>query len=276
MPPRRPETSPPLAEEAIVRRIAAGGPAAVALSGGVDSALVAAWAYEALGPKAVAVTLTGSAVSREEVERARAVARSIAIAHVTVGADPIARPEYRANGADRCYHCRSVETAALRAWGDPRGIAQYLDGVHADDLGDDRPGLRAMDEAGFAHPLLAAGWGKAAVREAARRRGLPNWDRPSNACLASRVARGESISPELLGRIERAEAAVAARGFRRVRVRVGPTGARLEVDPDEVDRLRADPLASEIADALRAVGFAHVEVDPRGYGAGRTTLPVVR
>ncbi|MGP8078576.1 MAG: ATP-dependent sacrificial sulfur transferase LarE [Thermoplasmata archaeon] len=270
------EPPAPLREDEIVRRIAAGGPALVALSGGVDSGLVAALAREALGARAAAVTLTGAAVSAEEVERARALAGAIGIDHWTVPADPLERPDYRANAADRCYHCRSVETAALRAWGAVRGIAQYLDGVHADDLGDDRPGLRAMDEAGFAHPLLAAGWGKATVRDAARRRGLPNWDRPSNACLASRVDRGMTITPDLLRRIESGEALIAARGFRRVRLRVGPGGARIEVDPDEVGRLAEEPFASELLRGVREAGFERVTIDPRGYSTLPRALPVVR
>lgn len=267
----------PIASEAeIVRRIASGGRALVALSGGVDSGLVAALAREALGSGVTAVTLTGTAVAREEVDRASAVARALGIEHTTVPADPIENAEYRANAADRCYHCRSVEGAALRAWGTGRGISQYLDGVHADDVGDDRPGLRAMDEAGFVHPLLTAGWGKAAVRAAAHRRGLPNWDRPSNACLASRVARGEPITPELLHRVEAAEAVVSGEGFRRVRVRVGPDGARIEVDPDDVRRLSTEPLASEILERVRAIGFVRVTIDPYGYAALHRTLPVVR
>jgi pyridinium-3,5-biscarboxylic acid mononucleotide sulfurtransferase len=270
------ETAPPLPETEIVRRIASGGPALVALSGGVDSALVAALALEALGPLARAVTLTGTAVSHEEVERATQVARTIGIDHRTIPADPLVRPEYRENGSDRCYHCRSVESSALRAWGSERSIAQYLDGIHLDDLGDDRPGLRAMDEAGFVHPLLAARWRKAAVREAARRRGLPNWDRPSNACLASRVLRGEPITADLLRRIESAESFLSAEGFRRVRVRVGPQGARIEVDPDEVPRLSAEPTAAEVRRRLRSLGFDSVTIDPWGYGALRGALPVVR
>lgn len=267
-------TPPP--ERDVVHRIARQGAALIALSGGVDSAVVAALAFEALGTDAVAVTLTGSAVAADELERARAVARAIGIAHEELSADPIERAEYRANPPDRCYYCRTVETAALRAWGAPRGIAQYLDGVQLDDLSDDRPGLRAMDEAGFLHPLLWGGWGKEAVRAIARRRGLPNWDQPSGACLASRVAHGEPITPELLRKIESAEAVVAAHGFRRVRVRVRQGAARIEVGPEEVDRLSSEPLASELIARLRALGFAPVTIEPRGYSSSSQRLPVVR
>ncbi|HYA54573.1 MAG TPA: TIGR00268 family protein, partial [Thermoplasmata archaeon] len=167
--------------------------------------------------------------------------------------------------ADRCYHCRTVETAVLRSFGRRWQAAQYLDGVQREDLADERPGLRAMDEAGFQHPLLWAGWGKAEVRAEARRRGLPNWDQPSDACLASRVAHGDPVTAELLGRIESAERVLLDRGFRRVRVRVRAGAARIEVDPTEVPRLLEEPLASEVTQTIAGLGFAPVTVDPRGY-----------
>ncbi|HTW76455.1 MAG TPA: ATP-dependent sacrificial sulfur transferase LarE [Thermoplasmata archaeon] len=264
---------PPRPEAEIVASIRAGGPGLVALSGGVDSGVVAALAYEALGPNALAVTLGGPAVARSEVDRAGRVARAIGIAHRVVEIDPIARPEYRANPSNRCYFCRSVETDALRRVGASRGIVQYLDGVHLDDLHDDRPGLRAMDEAGFVHPLARAGWTKDDVRAAARRRGLPNWDAPSDACLASRVAHGEPISRELLARVEAAESWLRSEGFRRVRVRARGGAARVEVDPDEVARLLEAPRAARARAELGRLGFAPVELDPAGYRASRRAGP---
>lgn len=246
-------------------RIRRGGRALVALSGGVDSAVVAALARDALGSESLAVTLSGVAVSSREVDRARKVAEHIGIDHVVLAVDPLARREYRENPRDRCYFCRSIETARLREFGSDRSVRQYLDGIHADDLSDDRPGLRAMDEAGFDHPLLWAGWGKAEVRAAARAHGLPNWDQPSEACLASRIAHGEPITSELLRRIETAESVLLDRGFRRVRVRARGSGARVEVGPEEVDRLVREPVASEIRSALRRIGFETVAFDPAGY-----------
>ena len=241
----------------------------MALSGGVDSSLVAALAHAALGRRARAVTLTGPAVSRAEVERAETVARAIGIEHALVPADPLARAEYRANPSNRCYFCRSVETAALRQFGARASVTQYLDGVHLDDLGDDRPGIQAMDEAGFLHPLVWAGWRKADVRAAARDRGLPNWDQPSDACLASRVVHGQAISEPLLRRIEAAEDLLRADGFRRVRVRVRGTAARIEVDPEEVARLQEPERTERTTRRLLGLGFSAVAIEPGGYGGGR-------
>jgi len=261
--------------EEVVARIHHGGRALIALSGGVDSALVAALAHAALGAEALAVTLTGPAVSRGEVARAQRVAAAIGVPHVLLGADPLARPEYRENRADRCYFCRSVETSVLREFGAGRGVAQFLDGVHRDDLADDRPGLRAMDEAGFSHPLLWAGWGKSRVRAEARRRGLPNWDQPSDACLASRIAHGEPVTRELLDRIEAAEDLLLSLGFRRVRVRARRGAARIEVDPGEVERLRTEPLSSDVVRRVGELGFAPVTIDRRGYPGATLELATI-
>ncbi|HYB79715.1 MAG TPA: ATP-dependent sacrificial sulfur transferase LarE [Thermoplasmata archaeon] len=260
-----PTANPTRSPNELVDHIRAGGRALVALSGGVDSSLVASLAFAALGSEVVGVTLVGPAVARREVDRASRVAAAIGIEHVVLPTDPLARSEYRANGVDRCYHCRVVETDAMRKFGVDRSVRQYLDGVQVDDLADDRPGLRAMDEAGFVHPLLWAGWGKREVRAEARRQGLPNWDQPSDACLASRVAHGEPVTEELLARVEVAEAALLDLGFRRVRVRVRSGSARIEVDPSEVPRLLEEPLASLATRAVERAGFSSVRVDPRGY-----------
>jgi len=246
----------------------------VALSGGVDSAVVAAVARAALGDDVLAATVVSSAVALSEVGAAREVAQRIGLRHRWVRAEPLDEPRYRENGPDRCYHCRRVETGALRQLAEGAGVRQLLDGIQLNDLSDDRPGLRAMDEAGFTHPLLWAGWDKAAVRRYARAVGLPNADRPSNACLASRVARGQAISEELLGRIDRAEHLLTDRGFRRVRVRVQGTAARIEVDRSEVSRLEEPTFLQEVSLELRAIGFTSVSVDPRGYLSQERLLTV--
>ena len=271
---RDPVPTLPRPVEALVDRIAGGGPTLVALSGGVDSSAVASLAHRALGARALAATVVSRSVSPEEIAAARTAAAAIGIAHRLVDGEPLADPRYRQNGPDRCYRCRSVETAALVAVGRSVGTRQYLDGIQLDDLGDDRPGVRAMDEAGFRHPFLWAGWSKAEVRRYARAAGLPNWDRPSNACLASRVARGEPITEELLDRIGRAETVLLYLGFRRVRVRWRSGAATVEVGADETSRLERPELRRSIEDALRALGFATVAFDPAGYRR-QEPLPVV-
>jgi pyridinium-3,5-biscarboxylic acid mononucleotide sulfurtransferase len=252
-------------ESEIVAHLRVGGSALVALSGGVDSAVVAGLARQALGPEAVAVTLTGPAVAEREVGRARAVARKVGIDHVVLDVDPLSRSEYRENRPDRCYFCRSVESERLRRFGAERSVRQLLDGVHLDDLSEERPGLRAMNEAGFSHPLVWAGWTKADVRRAARARDLPNAEQPSDACLASRIAHGDPITAELLHRVEAAESVLLGRGFRRVRVRVRGSSARIEVDPAEVAQLLREPVATEVEQAVRGLGFDPVSIDPAGY-----------
>jgi pyridinium-3,5-biscarboxylic acid mononucleotide sulfurtransferase len=257
--------SEPRSESDVVERLRLAGPSVVALSGGVDSAVVATLAVRGLPRDAHAVTFTGPAVSPEEVERAIDVARTIGIDHALVPVDPLAEEGYRRNPTDRCYYCRRVEGAALRAWGSEHGIATYLDGVHLDDLGDDRPGIRAMDEAGIFHPLLWARWRKVDVRAFARSAGLPNCDAPSDACLASRIRHGEAVTVQLLTQVDSGERMVRAHGFRRVRVRVSQARATVEVDPDEVGRLRSEPLASAVRTELLRLGFLDVVLDEHGY-----------
>lgn len=271
MPPELLSLSVPEAPEAILGRLRSGGPALVALSGGVDSAVVAALAFDALGAQARAATLVGPAISQEETGWARRIAGEIGIDHVLLEADPLSEPSYRANGPDRCYYCRSVEGGVLARWAADHGSRQLIDGAHLDDLGEDRPGLRAMAKAGFSHPLIEARWRKTDVRRYAEERGLSNSDRPSNACLASRIATGEPVSAPLLHRIERAEAVLVARGFRQVRVRVSNGTARVEVDPRELPLLFVPATADSIRAQLEALGFRSVELDPTGYrrGGGR-------
>jgi pyridinium-3,5-biscarboxylic acid mononucleotide sulfurtransferase len=255
----------PAPPSAIRASLVAGRRTVVALSGGVDSSVVALLARQALGANAVAVTLTGPAVSSEELESARQVARTIGIEHAVLTSDPLTDARYAENPTNRCYFCRSHEGDLLHAWGTENRIEVYLDGIHLDDLGDDRPGLQAMNEHGFRHPLAEAGWRKVDVRAFAHQADLPTWDRPSNACLASRISHGQTITAPLLDRVARAEAWVAARGYRRVRVRVSGDRARVEVDPDEVRRMLAAPEAVTVREALVGLGFSSVEIDPIGY-----------
>lgn len=250
---------------ALVASLRGYGSALVAMSGGVDSAVVAAAAQRALGGHALAATITGPAVPREEVARAQEVARAIGIAHRLLPVDPLGDPRYASNPSNRCYFCRTHEGNALVELARREGLGGLVDGIHRDDLGDDRPGVRAMDERGFRHPLLELGLGKSDVREIARGLGLPNRETPSNSCLASRVAHGEWIHPELLARIDEAEDRLRAQGFRQVRVRITGGRARIEVGSDETIRLSDPTLREESLQGLRDLGFLEVAFDPLGY-----------
>ena len=240
-------------------------PCVVAFSGGVDSGVVGALAHARDPSGVLLVTFTGPAVAREEVDRAVRTARFIGAPHRRVPLDPVNDRRYASNPLDRCYFCRSLEGDALASLARSEGFPWVLDGIHRDDLGDDRPGVRAMDERGIRHPLLEAGLGKADVRALAREIGLPNWDTPSNSCLASRIRTGEPITREMLTRVEAAEAILHREGFRQVRVRTSQGMATLELDPQELPRLAIGGLLPRIAEEVRRLGFTEVTVDPEGY-----------
>ncbi len=263
----------PAWSRSLLQEVGRHGSSVVALSGGVDSALVAWAAREALPDRSVAVTITSPALARGERDRARAVAEFLGLPHREVPVDPLKDPRYAANPRDRCYFCRAQEGDALGEIARSLGYAVVMDGVHRDDLGEDRPGLRALAERGVVHPLLEVGAGKQEIRALALAVGLPNHDAPSNSCLASRVAHGEPISVEILERVERAESFLADLGFRQVRVRTRSGEARVEVEPSQVSRLRSPDTSQKVRRHLQSLGFTSVELDPYGYRPSGARIP---
>lgn len=247
--------------------------ALVALSGGVDSAVVALAAKKALGDNAVAVTADYKTLAAEELESAKQVARETGIRHVIIEYDELANPEFVKNDGTRCYHCRTELGQHLAKEASRLNIKLMVDGTHVDDLSDYRPGIRALRENGVRSPLAELGIGKASVRQIAKEHGLSMHDRPSNACLASRIPAGMEVTYEKLRRIESAEIAVkSVFGVRQVRVRDHGEIARIEVGKDELLRvLDAEKLA--IIDAkLKELGFKFVAVDAAGYRQGRLAV----
>lgn len=240
------------------------GGAVVAFSGGVDSSVVAAVAHRALGERALAVTAISPAVATGELDGARRVAAHIGIAHQIVSTDELARPGYRANGRDRCYFCKTELYDVLALMADDRVV---LSGANADDAGDWRPGLRAAAEHGVRHPLLELGVTKSQVRELARHLRLPSASKPASPCLASRIPYGTAVDPDTLAQIDRAERAVKALGFPVLRVRHHGALGRVEIAED--DLLRALAIEPEIAQAVRAAGYASAEVDREPFRSGR-------
>jgi len=243
----------------------------VAYSGGVDSALVAAVAAQELGERAVAVTAVSASLPRSERAAARAFAAAHGIAHVEVATDELDRPEYVENGGDRCYHCKSALFDALAPLAALSGARIAL-GTNTDDLGDHRPGQAAAAARGAIAPLLDAGFGKSDVRRVSAALGLATAEKPAAACLASRVAYGDPVTPELLHRIERAEEAVRDLGFGvcRVRAHGGGAVARVEVPADDVPR--AAELRSELDRAVRGAGFEFCALDMQGFASGRMNV----
>lgn len=240
----------------------------VAYSGGVDSAYLAYAATQALGDRALCVT----ADSPSYPERHRALAIRIAaefhLHHQFVATNEMARAEYRANPANRCYYCKHELYTQLTALAREQGIPVIADGSNADDRGDYRPGRQAAREFGVRSPLEEAGLTKDEIRVLSREAGLPTWDEPASACLSSRIPYFNEVTDEKLRMIERAEAVLRDLGFRVCRVRHHDTIARLELGRDEIMRALDPEVADAIDRELRAIGYAHVTVDLRGYRLG--------
>jgi pyridinium-3,5-biscarboxylic acid mononucleotide sulfurtransferase len=243
------------------------GSALVAFSGGVDSTLLLKLCLEELGPsRAIAALASSPAYPEEEQAEARALARALgAMLHEVTTAE-VELESYRRNNPDRCFHCKEELFSTLEPLRDSLGLAHLAYGATADDAGDHRPGHGSAVRRGVRFPLLEAGMGKGEIRAAARRLGLPNWDKASFACLSSRIPHGTEVTVGALRQIETAEAAIKKLGFRQVRVRHHGDVARIEVDREEMERAFAS--RSELLTGVRAAGYAFVALDLDGYSTG--------
>jgi uncharacterized protein len=235
----------------------------------VDSTVVAQAARDALGDAALAVTAVSESLAEGEREEAEALAVRIGIRHRLIRTEEFADPNYLRNHPDRCYFCKSELYGRLAGLLGALGADVIASGANADDLGDHRPGMRAAGEHGVRHPLLECGLGKAAVRDLAREWGLPVWDKPATPCLSSRIAYGESVTPERVAMIDQAEQWLRRRGFRLLRVRYHKGDmARIEVPIEELPRLAGPELRGELARAFHAIGFRYVTLDLEGFRSG--------
>src|SRR5438552_1546071 len=251
----------------------------VALSGGADSAYLAWAAHQALGTRALSVTALSPSYSAHDRAVAEDFVNRLGLRHEFIETREMENPAYRANAPDRCYFCKDELFSALDNLAQARGFAAVAYGVNADDTLDFRPGHRAATEHQVLAPLLDAGLNKSEIRHLSRRAGLPTWDRPASACLASRLPYGTEVTPERLGLVERGEAALRSLGFRQFRVRLHDKLARVEIAPDELPRAFAPQMAAAIADRLKAAGFTYVALDLEGYRQGslnETLSPVSR
>jgi pyridinium-3,5-biscarboxylic acid mononucleotide sulfurtransferase len=240
----------------------------VAYSGGVDSAYLAYAAHRALSDAVLCVTADSPSYPERHRTVARQVAAQFGFNHLIIHTSEMARPEYRANPANRCYYCKHELYTHLSSIARERGIPAIADGSNADDRGDYRPGRQAAREFGVRSPLDEAGLTKDEIRELSRRSGLPTWDEPASACLSSRIPYFSEVTDEKLRMIERAETVLRSLGFRICRVRHHDTIARLELGHGEIARALEPDTADTIDRELRAIGYAHVTVDLRGYRLG--------
>jgi uncharacterized protein len=238
----------------------------VAFSGGADSSFLAAAATSVLGSDRVhSVTAVSPSLAGDEEADCRALAAELGLRWTPVVTDEMERAAYRLNDTDRCYHCKAELMDVVGPIAAAERATVVL-GVNLDDLGDHRPGQRAATEAGAEFPLVTAGFTKADVRAASKAMGLRTWDKPAAACLASRIPYGTQVSVEILGRVDRAEAALHRLGFAQVRVRHYDDTARIEVDLDELPRVL--DARDQIVDAVRSAGYRYVTVDLEGFRSG--------
>jgi uncharacterized protein len=240
----------------------------IALSGGADSAYLAWAAHRAIGERALSVTALSPSYSAHDRSVVEEFVRQLGVRHEFIETHEMENPKYRANAADRCYFCKDELFNVLDVMAQERGFAAIAYGVNADDTLDFRPGHRAASEHRVLAPLLDAGLHKAEIRTLSHRAGLPTWDRPASACLASRLPYGTEVTPERLALIERGEAALRELGFRQFRVRLHDKLARVEIAPEEMPRAMSPEMASSIASRLKTAGFSYVALDLEGYRQG--------
>ena len=255
-------------ENLLLARLAEIPSVIVALSGGADSAYLAWAAHEALAARALSVTALSPSYSAHDRAIVEEFVSKLGLRHQFIETHEMDNPAYRANAADRCYFCKDELFSVLDNLAKTRGFDAVAYGVNVDDTLDFRPGHRAATEHQVLAPLLEAGLSKAEICLLSRRAGLPTWDRPASACLASRLPYGTEVTPERLGLVERGEAELRALGFRQFRVRLHDKLARVEISPDEMLRALSPEMAAAIADRLKAAGFAYVALDLHGYRQG--------
>ena len=242
--------------------------AVLAFSGGVDSSLLLRAASEVLGSHLIAVTAVSETYPPLELVSAQEFARSLGVQHRIIHTDELDLDEFARNSPERCYFCKRELFVKLRQIADSEGIKFILDGSNTDDLKDRRPGRRAAQEFSVRSPLMEAGLSKQEIRELARSHGLSVWDKPSLACLSSRIPYGTRITTKILQTIQTAEDQLRVLGFRQVRVRHHGDTARIEINPEDFKRLLSEDVARRITREFKQLGFTYVCLDLEGYRTG--------
>jgi uncharacterized protein len=240
----------------------------LAFSGGVDSTLLLAIAYEVLGNAVIAVTADSPIHSKRERAAAAKIAKSIGATHIVIQSREMALPKFVRNGRDRCYVCKKSLFSDLLSLAAQKGIPHVVHGANLDDLKDFRPGMQAADELGILSPLLQASLTKAEIRLLSKEMNLPTWAKPADACLASRIPYGVALSGANLEMVANAEDVLKAMGFHLCRVRHHGDVARIEVSMDDMPRLMRGATPGIVVEKFRRIGFLHVALDMAGYVSG--------
>ncbi|MDP2984084.1 MAG: ATP-dependent sacrificial sulfur transferase LarE [Candidatus Latescibacter sp.] len=260
---------------ALVSLVGSYGKAAVAFSGGVDSTFLAKVVRDVLDTRAVAITVDSEAYPPDTIRETRALADLIGTRLIEIPVRACDIPEFSANEPERCYHCKKTLFSLMSAKADAEDIHILIDGSNMDDLGDYRPGMRALSELGIKSPLKECGFTKAEIRIVSKELGLPTWNRQSFACLASRFPYGTRITPELLERTWKAEAVLHDMGMSRYRVRNHGDLARIEIDADDTNiLLSSEDNRKKVTTRLKELGFTYITLDLQGYRTGSMNEPL--
>jgi len=245
------------------------GSCAVAFSGGLDSTVVAKAAQLALGNRAVAVTGASESLAGDEMEECVSLANQIGIRHEVIRTDELSIPGYQANNGNRCYFCKTELFVKVQQLADRLGVAVVCDGTNHDDRGEHRPGMQAGREQRVRSPLAECELTKAEIRQLAVAWELPIWDKPATPCLSSRIAYGETVTPERLAMIGEAERFLREQGFQPLRVRYHKGDmARIEVSPESLPRFVEPGFRPEVVAKLKSLGFKFVSIDLEGFRSG--------